>query len=333
MSYVGEPFDYDVFVSYAHAENETGAAMLRDWSKLVAGSLRDRLATALNPTVEPGSAVQVFLDDRVLRSGDPLTETLREKVQRSALLLVLMSPLYPKKSWCLDELDWFFTQADRDGRGQRHCSVLHIQPLPDTVWPKRLRDERDKPVVFREFADPDEGLPLGFDDPNAPALKAAIRETHIELLGKLKELRGQLAARRVYQQAAVPPVHPVLYLQARREDLPHWQATRVELDPRAIVNPESCRSRSGTMPCSSSSATSGWRSMRNVTASSSSAPVRTTPSASRSWPLTRTASAFISSAAATSLGPLSTASATHLRFSLPTACRAFPPWGQTGPTS
>jgi hypothetical protein len=239
LSYVGEPFEYDVFVSYAHAENETGAVMLRDWSKHVAGRLRDRLATALNPDAESSSAVQVFLDDRVLRSGDPLTGTLREKVQRSALLLILMSPLYPKKSWCLDELEWFFAQADKDGRSQRHCTILRIQPLPDSAWPKRLRDERDRPVVFRDFADPEEGLPLGFDDQDTPALKAAIRETHIELLGKLKEFRGQLAARRVFQQAVALPVHPVLYLQARREELPHWQATRVELDPRAIVNPDS----------------------------------------------------------------------------------------------
>ena len=190
MSYVGEPFEYDVFVSYAHAENETGATILRDWSKHVACKLRDRLATALNPGAEPSDAVQIFLDDRVLRSGDPLTGTLREKVQRSALLLVLMSPLYLKKSWCLDELEWFFAQADKDGRSQRHCSVLCIQPLPDSGWPKRLRDERDRPLVFRDFADAEEGLPLGFDDLNAPALKAAIRETHIELLALLCHLQG-----------------------------------------------------------------------------------------------------------------------------------------------
>jgi hypothetical protein len=238
LCYVGEPFEYDVFVSYAHAENETGASLLRDWSKQVAGRLRDRLATAL-PTTDPASAVHVFLDDRVLRSGDPLTETLREKVKRSALLLVLISPLYTQKSWCLDELEWFFEQADRDGRSQRHCTVLRIQPVPDTSWPKRLRDERGRPVVFRDFADPAANLPLGLEDSESHALKDAIRQAHIELLGKLKELAGQLAARRVYQQAAVPPVHPVLYLQARREELPQWQATRAELNQCAIVNPES----------------------------------------------------------------------------------------------
>ena len=96
MSYVGEPFEYDVFVSYAHAEAETKAPLIRDWSKHVAGRLRDLLATALDVDAPPGSEVKVFLDDRGLVSGQPLTETLRDKVQRSALLLVLMSPLYPK---------------------------------------------------------------------------------------------------------------------------------------------------------------------------------------------------------------------------------------------
>jgi hypothetical protein len=150
-----------------------------------------------------------------------------------------MSRVYPLKSWCLDELEWFFEQADRDGRDQRHCTMLCIQPLRDHDWPKRLRDERDKPIVFRDLVDREAGLPLGFDNYELPALKEAIRKAQIELKGKLEELRLQFEARRLYQQAAVPPVQPVLYLQARREDLSYWLATRAELQPYAIVNPDS----------------------------------------------------------------------------------------------
>src|SRR4051812_20335755 len=98
LSYVGDPFEYDVFVSYAHAEVETEAPDMRLWSRYVAERLRSRLATALN-TGHPTLGVKIFFDDRGLRSGDPLTETLRKKVQRSALLLIMMSPLYPEKSW------------------------------------------------------------------------------------------------------------------------------------------------------------------------------------------------------------------------------------------
>ena len=104
MSYVGEPFEYDVFVSYAHAIATTETSLIRDWSRFVAGHVQELLATALN--VEGSGKIQVFLDDRVLSSGQPLTQKLRDKAQRSALLLVLMSPLYPTSSWCVDELDW-----------------------------------------------------------------------------------------------------------------------------------------------------------------------------------------------------------------------------------
>jgi len=48
LSYVGQPFDYDVFVSYAHAEVETKAPLIRNWSLRVAEQLRDLLASALN---------------------------------------------------------------------------------------------------------------------------------------------------------------------------------------------------------------------------------------------------------------------------------------------
>ncbi len=238
MSYVGEPFEYDVFVSYARAEQETGEPDMRMWCCHVARRLRSLLAAALN-TGHPGAYVQLFVDESALRSGAPLSDVLRNKVQRSALLLVLMSPLYPQKSWCLDELEWFFEQAFKDGRNQHQCTVLRIQPCDDYIWPKRLRDQRDKPVLFRDFSDCDAGLPVEFGNHDLPALKEAIRQTQIELKGKLEILRAQFSARRDYQQVSVPPVQPVIYLQARREDLPEWHATRGELEPHVIVNPDS----------------------------------------------------------------------------------------------
>jgi hypothetical protein len=71
VSYVGEPFEYDVFVSYAHAKTETGTPLIRNWSKHVAGRLRDLLASGLNLTAAE-STVKVFLDEREIVSGDPL---------------------------------------------------------------------------------------------------------------------------------------------------------------------------------------------------------------------------------------------------------------------
>jgi len=82
LSYVGKPFDYDVFVSYAHAERETEAPLIRNWSRHIAGRLGDLLATALNIEGDsPGSKIRLFLDDRVLVSGQPLTQILRQTLK------------------------------------------------------------------------------------------------------------------------------------------------------------------------------------------------------------------------------------------------------------
>ena len=241
MSYVGSPFEYDVFLSYAHAETETDAPVIREWSKYIATRLRDLLASALNPSVDSNYRINFFIDDRVLVSGQPLPETLRENVERSALLLVLMSPLYPKKHWCIQELDWFLAQAGRDGRGQQHCVVLRTQDLSPDTWPTQLTDGRGEPVFFHDLANADTELPLGAENENfdVQELKDAIRKIFIEIKGKLKELKKQIGARRLYEQTVTPPDQPVVYLHARVEDLSTWEMTRAELARTAIVNPDS----------------------------------------------------------------------------------------------
>jgi hypothetical protein len=236
LSYVGDPFDYDVFVSYAHAEVETEAPLVREWSRHVAERLRQLLATAF---VSSKSKIQMFFDDRVLVSGQPLTQTLREKAQRSALLLVLMSPLYPCKTWCLDELEWFFEKAAQDGRGQEHCTVLRIQPLEHSAWPKRLQDERSQPVVFLDLVDPATELPIGLTNFHDTQLDSALLKMFIEIKGKLVSLHKQLDARRrmVTPAKQKPADRPVIYLDADPDDNALWQMLKGELKDVAIVRP------------------------------------------------------------------------------------------------
>jgi hypothetical protein len=245
LSYVGEPFEYDVFVSYAQAIATTETPLIRDWSRFVAGHVQELLATALN--AEGPGKVQVFFDDRELSSGQPLTQKLREKAQHSALLLVLMSPLYPTRSWCLDELEWFFEQAAGDGRGLDHCTVLRIQPLDDKAWPNRLRDDRDKPVTYIDLADAETELPAYLDNLTAPALKEALRKPFIEIRGKLRTLRDQLQARRRFMAVApqLPANLPVIYFAAAPEAEELWHELKGELNAVAIVRPERLATENG----------------------------------------------------------------------------------------
>jgi hypothetical protein len=57
MCYLGAPFEHDVFVSYAHAESETGAPLLVKWSHHFADRITQFLETRFNPGQTSGSRI------------------------------------------------------------------------------------------------------------------------------------------------------------------------------------------------------------------------------------------------------------------------------------
>ena len=105
MSYIGEPFRHDLFVTYSHGTIE-GAEVspLKRWSD----GFIEQLELELRQHPKFGRELALFFDD-AHRPGtglDPssgLTEQLREEIGASALLQVLMSDHYLQSSWCRDD--------------------------------------------------------------------------------------------------------------------------------------------------------------------------------------------------------------------------------------
>ena len=87
MPYLAPDFEHDVFMSYAHAHREgSNKAPLREWSEQFILLLQDEIYS-LQPEI---GAVDVWYDRRV----DPtaaLTDEIKTKVERSGLLLIIMS--------------------------------------------------------------------------------------------------------------------------------------------------------------------------------------------------------------------------------------------------
>ena len=232
LSFVGEPFQHDVFVSYAHAERETDETLIRDWSQKLADRLRTLLASALNPTLSDGSSFDLFLDDRSSPRRRP-DRDLRDRAERSAILLVLMSPLYPRKTGastsCTGSL-----RAAQDGRGREHCLPVRIQPLPDAAWPQRLKDERgraprlyrfrrrgDRPAAGRSRHPAGQGpCPQGSDPDQGPAGGPAAAARARRAFDSEFSLTG----------TGLPPRPP--------QDREAWQAAVALLDPSRSCCPD-----------------------------------------------------------------------------------------------
>jgi TIR domain len=174
MGYLRE-YEHDIFVSYAHSD------LLNEWSKDLIGRIRNLVAGGLG--LREDDQVGLWWDYRMC-GNEPLTRQLREKAERSAVLLVLMSEWYLDSSWCRDELEWFLN-AVRQKRADRAVFVVRVRATDPSKWPNIFKDERGHPLTGYDFVRDTEdntlGLPKGYPRPD----DASDRREYHDALSKL----------------------------------------------------------------------------------------------------------------------------------------------------
>jgi hypothetical protein len=111
-------FEYDVFVSYAHADNQRpeGSQAKYGWVTTLAHNL----------SVGPNVAKKRIFIDHQLKPGDPFNDDLRDKVAHSATLLILLSQNYIDSEWCGTELDHFIKTHTDDPTKPRNVFVIEL---------------------------------------------------------------------------------------------------------------------------------------------------------------------------------------------------------------
>ena len=142
MVYLPE-FEHDIFVSYAHADNQGagGSEMEHGWVT----TLRHNLIHA------PGALRKDVYIDHQLKPGDPLDADLLRKVERSALLLIVLSQSYIRSEWCGKELDHFVETHADDRRRPLDVMVLELRPFDSFEGvPQNIKDLR-KELIHAQF--------------------------------------------------------------------------------------------------------------------------------------------------------------------------------------
>jgi TIR domain len=148
---------YDLFVSYAHADDEIPANASMGWVSTLVSELRKVLRRKLGR-----DGAKVWMDDQ-LASNERVTEALTQAATRSRTLLIVMSPGYRKSEWCRRELSNFITGARAAGRAD--CIFpIEIEPVERAHWPQELLDLT--PIRFWEQGQRAPRL-TGFPSPKA----------------------------------------------------------------------------------------------------------------------------------------------------------------------
>jgi hypothetical protein len=92
-------FDYDIFISYGHVDDEDPAGDVKGWVDLLVERLPSVVAGYL------GYKPRIWRDERSLRGNDLLSGAIGEGVSRSLLLVPIVSPRYVLSDWCRTELE------------------------------------------------------------------------------------------------------------------------------------------------------------------------------------------------------------------------------------
>lgn len=133
-------FENDVFVSYAHIDDQVLAEGQTGWIATLHRALQVRLGQLL------GKAPRIWRDPK-LQGNDVFADKLVDRLPRVAVLLSVLSPRYVKSEWCLRELNEFLRVTD----GARVADKLRVFKVVKTPI---LRDQTPpllQPVLGYEF--------------------------------------------------------------------------------------------------------------------------------------------------------------------------------------
>ncbi|WP_421725100.1 toll/interleukin-1 receptor domain-containing protein [Bauldia sp.] len=187
-------FENDVFISYAHADNEVdvfGDAWVDKLAKYLGIALKQRLGRA--------DEVRIFFDSKRLRANHHLEEIL-DNVRGSAVFLAIGSPSYINRQWTRDELSTFVETA---GEPRRLFAIERLPLDSGDRYPDPLDDYYR--INFWQ-RDPADDIPL-------TVTQRLNSDLYYVLLQKLAEqIRSQLVA--MHKQSARPAAAPAASVPA-----------------------------------------------------------------------------------------------------------------------
>ena len=116
---------YDVFVSYAHADNEIPQNATLDIGWVT--------ALAANLNTGPNVRKKKLFIDHQLKPGDEFSDDLITKVRNSRLLILLLSQNYIDSKWCGKELEHFIQAHSSDTEKPSDVFVVELFPFDEFV--------------------------------------------------------------------------------------------------------------------------------------------------------------------------------------------------------
>jgi hypothetical protein len=230
-------FEDDIFISYAHNDNQALLEGQRGWIDNFHQALEKRLQVHL------GAKAKIWRDPR-LQGNDYFADALVEQIPRVAILVSVLSPSYINSEWCRREMELFCRIASDTGgvRLGSRARIFKVEKVnvPLGKLPPELQGMTGYAFYYmdekanrpRELS-PESG-------PHAIEYWQKIDDVAQDITSLLEEMKNRLSGSvpsTASQQAVVPDSdQPVIYLAETSFDLaPQYDRIKRELQERGHV--------------------------------------------------------------------------------------------------
>jgi hypothetical protein len=135
----------DVFISYAHADNEVPDGAERGWVTSLIDALRKAVREIL------GGEPEIWMDQALL-PNEIVSESLQTLAAQSQTLVLVMSPGYLRSRWCQMELATFL-ETHAATKNKESVFIVETLPTDREQWHPRLRNLSQIPFWEKRFVD------------------------------------------------------------------------------------------------------------------------------------------------------------------------------------
>lgn len=157
----------EIFISYAHVDNESPKKGLDGWITRFHQALEVRVAQVR------GQKPRIFRDPK-LQGNDVFADLLVDRIQKSGILISILSPRYLKSEWCSRELTEFYNAQKKMGRlvvGDHKARVFKI--VKTNIPLDKLPEEVQALIGYDFFKLDDKGHPQELDEMYGPEAEYA----------------------------------------------------------------------------------------------------------------------------------------------------------------
>ncbi len=146
---------YDIFVSYSTLDN--GDQWVTEFVK--------SLSKSVNQHLGEWNSNRVWWDEHRIESMEPLTPQIQDRVSRSRLLLILLSPGSVQSKWCQLERQYFFEKYP-NAMAEKRILLVDLGLLEREKRPQVFHDLKSEGFFEKKESKAATGKPFGYPKPD-----------------------------------------------------------------------------------------------------------------------------------------------------------------------